>query len=78
MAAKLIGDDAVVAFVGNSSYVDCPANAATYESNGFAVIYSVGVPRECFESPAIAATNLGPLYSGLGAAQYAVEQLGAT
>jgi branched-chain amino acid transport system substrate-binding protein len=77
LATRLIGDDGVVAFVGNSSYVDCAANAATYNSSGFAVIYSVGVPRECFESPAIAATNTGPLYSGLGAAQYAVEKLGA-
>jgi branched-chain amino acid transport system substrate-binding protein len=77
LASRLIGDDGVVAFVGNSSYVDCAANAATYNAGGFAVIYSVGVPRECFESPAIAATNLGPLYSGLGAAQYAVEKLGA-
>jgi branched-chain amino acid transport system substrate-binding protein len=75
--SKLADDTGVLAFVGNSSYVDCPANARNYEDGGFAVIYSVGVPRECFETPAIAATNLGPLYSGMGAAQYAIEKLGA-
>jgi branched-chain amino acid transport system substrate-binding protein len=77
LATRLIGDDGVVAFVGNSSYVDCAANADTYAENGFNVIYSVGVPRECFESKAIAAVNAGPLYSALGAADYAVTELGA-
>jgi branched-chain amino acid transport system substrate-binding protein len=75
-ARKLIETDGVVAMVGGFSILDCPVNAPYYEEQGFNVIVA-GVPAECFSSPAIAAANMGPGYSALGAAQIVVEK-GAT
>ena len=72
-ARKLIETDKVVAMVGGFSILDCPVNADYYESQGFNVIVA-GVPAECFSSPAIAAANMGPGYSALGAAQIVVEK----
>ena len=72
-AKKLIETDKVVAMVGGFSIVDCPVNADYYKSQGFNVIVA-GVPAECFSSPAIAAANMGPGYSALGAAQIMVEK----
>lgn len=77
VATKLVSQDKVDAIIASTSFVDCPVNAKLYEDNGYKVIYGVGVPEQCFKSPAIAATNMGPQLSGVGAAQYAVEQLGA-
>ncbi len=70
VAAKLVNDVKVVGMVGNSSFVDCAANAKFYESNDVLVIAGVGVPRECFHSKNIAPTNAGPRLSNIGAAQY--------
>jgi len=76
-AAKLISTDHVVALVANTSFVDCAVNGKTYQQDGYNIIYGVGIPFQCFQSPPFAATNEGPRYSGMGAAQYAVTQLGA-
>lgn len=75
-ARKLIESEGVVAMVGGFSILDCPVNAAYYEEQGYNVLVA-GVPAECFSSPAIAAVNMGPGYSALGAAQAVVEK-GAT
>ena len=75
-ARKLVETDRVVALAGGFSILDCPVNAGYYEEQGYKVIVS-GVPAECFSSPSIAATNMGPAYSALGAAQ-AVVAKGAT
>lgn len=72
-ARKLVEDDAVVAMVGSTSFVECGANAAYYAKQGIAVVAGVGVPRECFHSANIAPTNQGPRLSGIGAAQLAKE-----
>ena len=72
-ARKLIETDKVVAMVGGFSIIDCPVNADYYKSKGYNVIVA-GVPAECFNSPAIAAANMGPGYSALGAAQSMVEK----
>jgi branched-chain amino acid transport system substrate-binding protein len=72
-ARKLIETDKVVAMVGGFSIIDCPVNADYYKSQGYNVIVA-GVPGECFNSPAIAAANMGPGYSALGAAQIMVEK----
>ncbi len=68
-ATKLAESDNVLAFVGNTSILDCPVNHEYYEKNDFNVIVA-GVPNECFNTPNIAALNMGPGYSSLGAAGY--------
>jgi branched-chain amino acid transport system substrate-binding protein len=77
VASKLVQQRKVDAIVASTSFVDCPVNASLYEKNGYNIIYGVGVPEQCFKSPAFTATNEGPQLSGVGAAQYAVETLGA-
>lgn len=72
-AKKLIETDKVVAMVGGFSIVDCPVNGRYYAEKGYNAIVA-GVPGECFNSPAIAALNMGPGYSALGAAQSMVEK----
>ncbi len=75
-ARKLVEDESIVAISGGFSILDCPVNAGLYEENGLNVLVA-GVPAECFSSPAIAALNMGPGYSALGAAQKMIEK-GAT
>ena len=77
VAAKLVNDDKVVAMVGNTSFVECAANAQLYEDENVIAISGVGVPRECFYSKNIAPTNQGPRLSNLGMIQYAHETYGA-
>ena len=72
-ARKLIETDKVVAMVGGFSIIDCPVNRKYYEEKGYNVMVA-GVPGECFGSPAIAAVNMGPGYSALGAAQIVVDK----
>src|SRR6266849_876044 len=72
LAAKLIQDDQVLAIVGSTSLIDCTVNHAFYEQNNFNVIVA-GVPFDCFQTSNIAAVNMGPYYSSLGAAQYLVR-----
>jgi branched-chain amino acid transport system substrate-binding protein len=72
LAAKLIQDDQVLAIVGSTSLIDCTVNHQFYEQNNFNVIVA-GVPFDCFNTPNIAAVNMGPYYSSLGAAQYLVR-----
>ena len=72
-ARKLVENKDIVAIVGGFSILDCPVNAGYYEEQGLNVIVA-GVPAECFSSPAIAAVNMGPGYSALGAAQAVVEK----
>jgi branched-chain amino acid transport system substrate-binding protein len=76
LATKLAESDKVAAFVAGFSILDCPVNHKYYEANGF---YSVvaGVPNECFNTPNIAALNMGPLYSSLGAVRYVIDKAGA-
>lgn len=63
--------------VGNSSYVECGANAEFYRKAGILAIAGVGVPRECFFSPNYATTNAGPRVSIMGAVGYALDSLKA-
>lgn len=77
-AAKLVNDETVVAMVGNSSFVEMSVNAPMYSANGVMAMASGCAASECFESPNIVSTNQGPLPSSVGAAMYAVEELGAT
>jgi branched-chain amino acid transport system substrate-binding protein len=72
LATKLIESDKVAAFVGNTSILDCPVNHELYEKNDYYAIVA-GVPNECFNTPNIAALNMGPLYSSLGAVRYIVD-----
>jgi branched-chain amino acid transport system substrate-binding protein len=75
VAAKLVNDVKVVGLVGNSSFVECGANAKFYDSNSVLVIAGVGVPRDCFHSKNIAPTNGGPRMSNIGAAEYMHDEL---
>jgi branched-chain amino acid transport system substrate-binding protein len=72
LATKLAESDKVDAFVAGFSILDCPVNHAYYEKNDFYPIVA-GVPNECFNTPNIAALNMGPLYSSLGAVRYIVD-----
>jgi len=77
LAAKLVNDQKAVLMVGNSSYVECGANAELYKKAGILVLAGVGVPRECFFAGNIAPTNAGPRVSMLGAMGYALDKLHA-
>ncbi len=76
LATKLAESDKVDAFVAGFSILDCPVNHKYYEANGFYPIVA-GVPNECFNTPNIAALNMGPLYSSLGAIRYLIDKAGA-
>jgi branched-chain amino acid transport system substrate-binding protein len=76
LVTKLAENDKVEAFVASFSTLDCPVNRDYYKKNGFYPIVA-GVPNECFNSPNIAALNMGPGYSSLGAVRYAIDKLGA-
>jgi branched-chain amino acid transport system substrate-binding protein len=76
LATKLAESDKVDAFVAGFSILDCPVNKGFYEKNGFYPIVA-GVPNDCFNSPNIAALNMGPLYSSLGAVRYLIDSQGA-
>lgn len=77
LGAKLVNDEKAVLMVGNSSYVECGANAEFYKKSGIYVIAGVGVPRECFFAENYAPTNAGPRVSMLGAMGYALDKLNA-
>jgi branched-chain amino acid transport system substrate-binding protein len=68
LARKLIQSDKVVGIVGNTSFAECGTNWKYYQSKGFVVI-GAGVQAECFGTPSIAESNMGPRYSNIGAAQ---------
>lgn len=77
LAAKLVNDQKAVLMVGNSSFVECGANADFYKKSGIVVVAGVGVPRECFFAANYAPTNAGPRVSMLGAMGYALDHLNA-
>ena len=68
LARKLIESDKVVGVVGNTSFAECGVNWKYYKSKGYIVI-GAGVQAECFGTPPIAESNMGPRYSDIGAAQ---------
>jgi branched-chain amino acid transport system substrate-binding protein len=72
IVTKMWEDDKVLGFVGNTSLLDCDVNRKFYEENDIYVILA-GVPRQCFQQPNVAAVNMGPNYSALGAAQALVR-----
>jgi branched-chain amino acid transport system substrate-binding protein len=75
LATKLVENEKVLGFVGSTSLLDCPVNDKFYRERDIYPIIA-GVPRECFTTPNLAAVNMGPHYSTLGAAQY-LERAGA-
>lgn len=77
-ASKLVQDAAVVAMVGNASFVEMSVNAPLYAEENIMAMASGCAVSECFESSNIVSTNQGPLSSSIGAAMYAIEELGAT
>lgn len=77
-SAKLVSDEGVIAMVGNGSFVEMSVNAPFYAREGIMAMASACAASECFESSNIVSTNQGPLPSSVGAAMYAVEELGAT
>ena len=68
LARKLIESDKVVGVVGNTSFAECGVNWKYYKAKGYLVI-GAGVQAECFGTPSIAESNMGPRYSNIGAAQ---------
>jgi branched-chain amino acid transport system substrate-binding protein len=72
LAKKIVEQDKAIGVVGNTSLLDCPVNHKYYEQKGVYLIIA-GVTGECFETPNIAAVNMGPRYSNIGAAQALVR-----
>jgi branched-chain amino acid transport system substrate-binding protein len=70
-AKQLISTDHVVGIVGSSDIIDCAVNGATYKKDGYNVI-DAGIAQQCYASPWSAAVNMGPRFSGDGAAQTAI------
>jgi branched-chain amino acid transport system substrate-binding protein len=68
LARKLVQSDKVVGIVGNTSFTECGTNWKYYKSKGYQVI-GAGVQAECFGTPPIVESNMGPRYSNIGAAQ---------
>lgn len=77
LRAKLVDDQKVLAMVGNSSFVECAANAKGYEESNTVVIAGVGVPRECFTGKNYAPLNAGPRLSMITVSQYMHDKMGA-
>jgi branched-chain amino acid transport system substrate-binding protein len=77
VGTKLVRDDQVVALVGSGSFVEMSMNAKLYEADGVMSMASACAVSECFESRNIVSTNEGPLPSSVGAAQWAVANLGS-
>ena len=73
LTTKLIENDKVLGLVGSTSILECAINHKYYEEHDIYAIVA-GVPRECFFTSNIAAVNMGPYYSAIGAAQYLVRQ----
>jgi branched-chain amino acid transport system substrate-binding protein len=71
-ASQLIFTDHVVGIVGNTSIIDCAVNGATYAKDGFSLI-DAGIAEQCYGSPWSATVNMGPRFSGDGAAQTAIS-----
>ena len=70
-ATQLINTDHVVGIVGNTDILDCAVNGAYYAKDGFFLI-DAGIASQCYASPWSATVNMGPRYSGDGAAQSAI------
>jgi branched-chain amino acid transport system substrate-binding protein len=70
-AKQLIDSDHVVGIVGSSSIIDCAVNGKTYRSSGLALI-DAGIASQCYGSSWSAPVNMGPRFSGDGAAQTAI------
>jgi branched-chain amino acid transport system substrate-binding protein len=70
-ANQLINTDHVVGIVGNTDIIDCAVNGATYAKDGYFLI-DAGIAAQCYASPWSATVNMGPRYSGDGAAQTAI------
>ncbi len=75
-AKKLVEDVGVYALIGNTSFIECIANAAYYARNNVLAI-GEGIPPQCFESKNIAEVNAGARQSGIAMADYARRKLGA-
>ncbi len=77
VANKLVKDQGVVALVGSGSFVEMGVNAKLYADENVMSMASACAVSECFESKNIVSTNEGPLPSSVGAAQWAVGNLGS-
>jgi branched-chain amino acid transport system substrate-binding protein len=71
VASKLVKDRKVVVLAGNTSFVECGANAKMYADEGVMVIAGTGVPRECFFAKNYVPINSGPRISATIAAMHA-------
>lgn len=77
VASKLVKDRKVVALAGNTSFVECGANAKLYADEGVMAIAGTGVPRECFNARNYVPMNTGPRISATNAAMFAAKKYGA-
>lgn len=74
VASKLVKDRKVLAMAGNTSFVECGANAKMYAQEDVMVIAGTGVPRECFFAKNYVPLNAGPRVSATVAAMYAAQK----
>jgi branched-chain amino acid transport system substrate-binding protein len=77
VATKLVKDQKVVALVGSGSFVEMGVNAKLYATEEVMSMAAACAVSECFESKNIVSTNEGPLPSSVGAAQWAVANVGS-
>ena len=78
VASKLVRDEKVVALAGNTSFVECGANAKLYEQENVMVIAGVGVPRECYFAKNYVPLNMGPRLSMTEGALFAKQHYKAS
>jgi serine/threonine protein kinase/ABC-type branched-subunit amino acid transport system substrate-binding protein len=76
LARQLVTSDHVVGIVGNSSIIECPVDAAYWQSVGIAVL-GAGIAPECWSTASTASVTMGPRYSSDGAVSYVISR-GAT
>ena len=77
LGAKLVNDEAVVAMVGSSSFVECGVNEPLVRGRRCGRRLRHRRAAECFHSKNISPTNAGPRNSALGIAQYMASEYGA-
>lgn len=65
-----------IAFVGNSSLLDCAVNSTTWVEENIVSIQGAGVDPFCFTTPNVAPVNTGPYFGAFASLTMGSEQFG--
>lgn len=74
-ARQIVGSDEAVAMVGGASLIECEANSKYYEQEDIYSMPGIGVDPNCFDTPNIATTNVGPFNDLILSLMYGAEKL---